>query len=327
MKNFADRLLEAIDEKQNPCCIGLDPRIKNIPQYIRDENIDKYGNTMEAVGRSFLDFNMGIIDATHDVVPAYKPQMAFYEQYGEFGVAAFKRTVEHVKRNGCIAIEDAKRNDIGSTSKAYADGHLGEVELCDATTKPSLDVDAITVNPYLGSDCTNPFVENCKKHGKGIFVLVKTSNKSSGEIQDKQTDIFGDAEKLGYVPQVFTDVAQLVDEWGRDVIGERGYSSVGAVVGATYPIQAITTRKLMSKAIILVPGVGAQGATGKDTIPNFNKDGQGAIINSSRGIIFAYQTEQFKRNEFEFDKAARESALAMKDDITSALKEAGILRW
>lgn len=327
MTNFADRLLDAIDEKQNPCCIGLDPRIKNIPQYIKNNAVELNGNNFIAVSQAFLDFNKGVIDATHDIVPAYKPQMAFYEQYGVYGVSAFEKTVEYIKKMGCIAIEDAKRNDIGSTSKAYADGHLGEVELCDSSSISSLGVDAMTVNAYLGSDCINPFVENCKKHGKGIFVLVKTSNPSSGELQDIKVGTDEEAEAVGYTPTIFTRMAELVDKWGQELVGKRGYSSVGAVVGATYPEQAKIARKLMSKAIILVPGYGAQGARGKDVLPNFNKDGQGAIVNSSRGIIFAYQREPFKRDEAEFDHAAKESALAMRDDIVSAMKEAGISRW
>ena len=267
------------------------------------------------------------MENTHKIVPAYKPQMAFYEQYGSAGVAAFKSTVEYIKEKGCIVIEDAKRNDIGSTSQAYANGHLGLVELCDGSKEPSFDVDAITVNPYLGTDCIKPFVDNCKEHGKGIFTLVKTSNKSSGEIQDVIIGDEKDAKELGYLPTVYTIVAELVDKWGKEVVGERGYSSVGAVVGATYPEQAIICRKLMPKSIILVPSYGFQGGGGKDVLPNFNKDGQGAIVNSSRGVIFAYQRDTFKRNETEFGSAARDAAIAMRDDIVAALENSGISRW
>jgi orotidine-5'-phosphate decarboxylase len=318
MENFADRLLEAIDKKQNPVCIGLDPRIGKIPQYIRKEKIDEYGNNKTAVAEAFVEFNREIIKQTHDIVPAYKPQMAFYEQYGLHGIHAFERTVDAIKSNGCIVIEDAKRNDIGSTSKAYSDGHLGEVELCDGSKEPSFDVDAITVNGYLGSDCIKPFVENCKERGKGIFVLVKTSNPSSGELQDV---------KAVATENVYSQMALLVNKWGREVVGDSDYSSVGAVVGATYPEQAVTARRLMPDSIILVPGYGAQGGGGKDTLPNFNEDGQGAIVNSSRGIIFAYQKDPFKRDETDFGLAAKDAAIAMREDIVAALKGAGISRW
>ena len=318
MKNFADRLLDVIDEKQSPVCVGLDPRIGNIPQYIKDEMVEKHGNNKEAVAEAFFEFNKGIIDNTYDLAAIFKPQMAFYEQYGSPGVRAFEKTVLYIKEKGGLRLEDAKRNDIGSTSKAYSDGHLGEVELCDGSKEPSFDVDAMTVNGYLGSDCINPFVENCKKHGKGIFVLVKTSNPSSGELQDVKTVA---------TENVYSQMALLVNKWGQEVIGESGFSSVGAVVGATYPEEAATARRLMPESIILVPGYGAQGGGGKDVIPNFNKEGQGAIVNSSRGIIFAYQKEPFKRDETEFGEAARDAAIAMREDILAALKEAKISRW
>jgi orotidine-5'-phosphate decarboxylase len=222
-------------------------------------------------------------------------------------------------------IEDAKRNDIGSTAQAYADGHLGKVDFWVDAKVSSFDVDAITVNAYLGSDGVKPFVENCKEHGKGMFVLVKTSNTSSGEIQDIKVCTDEEIEAVGYIPTVFTRMADLVNGWGQEVIGQRGYSSVGEVIGATYPEQAETIRKLMKKAIILVPGYGAQGASAKEVIPNFNDDGYGAIINSSREIIYAYQ-RKFQRDESDFDGAAREAALFMKDEITSSMKEAGILK-
>lgn len=318
MENFADRLLDAIDKKQNPVCIGLDPRIGNIPQIIKSCSTVEYDQSKEAVADAFFEFNKGIIDSTHDIVPAYKPQMAFYERYESPGVKAFEKTVDYIKKKGCIAIEDAKRNDIGSTSEAYADGHLGLVEMCDGSKQPGFDVDAITVNGYLGIDCVKPFVDKCKEHGKGIFVLVKTSNKSSGDLQDVKTVV---------LDNVFSHMAKLVDTWGQEVIGESGYSSVGAVVGATYPEEAERARLFMPESIILVPGYGAQGAGGKDVVPNFNKDGQGAIVNNSRGIIFAYQKEPFKRDEDDFDLAARDAAIAMRDDILKALKDAKISRW
>lgn len=342
MKNFADRLLDAIDEKQNPSVVGLDPRIKDIPSHIKEESVKKFGNTIEAVGASFLEFNKRIIDSVVDIVPAVKPQMAFHEKYLTPGIQAFYGTVNYAKSKGLIVIEDAKRNDIGpdkdSTAGAYSDGHIGRIELCDGREVPGYDVDAITVNAYLGSDCVKPFIEDCKKYGKGIFVLVKTSNESSGDIQDidiikgRDPDSFFDiSDVLGYTPTVYTEMASFVYKWGIgiELKGERGYSSVGAVVGATYPEQAEVARRIMQDAIILVPGYGHQGGKGKDTLPNFKSDGYGAIVNNSRGISFAYKKEPFKSKygEREFDKAAREVATMMKEDITKALFDAGILAW
>jgi orotidine-5'-phosphate decarboxylase len=314
MDNFADRLLKAIEEKQNPSVIGLDPRIENVPSKIKDAAIKKYGNTKKAVAQAFLEFNKKIIDATCDIVPAYKPQMAFYEKYGVEGVQAFQETVAYIKSKGCIVIEDAKRNDIGSTAKAYSEGHLGVISLCDGSLVPSFDVDAITVNAYLGIDGVKPFIQDIEDRGKGIFVLVKTSNPSSGELQDK---------KLDSGKTIYENMAEVVSEWGKSSIGEKGYNSVGAVVGATYPGQAKILRKLMPNTIFLVPGYGAQGGGAKDVAPCFNKDGYGAIVNSSRGIIFAYQKDPWKQQygEENFDKAARAAALHMKEDIANALKE------
>ncbi len=313
--NFADRLLNKIDEKENPSVVGLDPRLKKIPSFIVEENISKYGKNFEAIGSIFFEFNKGLIDAIKDVVPAVKPQMAFYEQYGIYGFKSFVDTVNYAKKRGLLVIEDAKRNDIGSTAKAYSDGHIGMVDYFEGKEK-SLDVDCITVNPYLGSDGINPFIESIEKYDKGIFVLVKTSNPSSGEFQDLTNN-------KGV--KNFITIAKNVDAWCKKTIGETGYGSVGAVVGATYPEQAIELRKVMEKSIFLVPGYGAQGGSAKDVLPCFNKDGQGAIINSSRGINFAYQNSGYKEEDFE--EASREAALKMRKDILTALKEGGICRW
>ncbi len=318
LKNFADRLLDKIDEVQNPSCIGLDPRIADIPSSIKREALEKFDNTFEAVSHAIYEFNKRIIDATCDIVGVYKPQMAFYEQYKGSGIEAFEKTVQHIKSKNCIVIEDAKRNDIKDTAQAYSDGHLGTVELCRGNHSSSLDVDAITVNAYLGSDCIKPFIENCKKFGKGIFILVKTSNPSSGEFQDiRMVD-----GKLNFVI-----MAENVNRWGEGTEGRRNYRSVGAVVGATYPQQAQIIRKIIPKVIFLVPGYGAQGGGAKDVMPCFNRDGYGAVVNSARGIIFAYQTDKYKTKEENFDKAAEASAADMKDDILKALKDAGIFPW
>ena len=309
--NFADKLFNAIEEKKNPSVIGLDPRIGQIPDSIKEERVAKFGDTPQAVAASFVAFNKGIIDAIKDVAPAVKPQMAFYECYGPYGVEAFQVTCDYAKKNGLLVIGDVKRNDIGSTASAYAKGLLGEVDTIKGKTT-MFDIDSVTVNSYLGTDGVKPFVEQAR-NGKGAFLLVKTSNPSSGELQDK---------KLQSGETVYEAMAKLVDGWGSEVVGERGYSSIGAVVGATYPEEAVKLRGLMPKTPILVPGYGAQGGGAFDTMPCFNDDGYGAIVNSSRGIIFAYQ----KRGG-EYDSAARDAAVDMKKDLNDALMKKGIYPW
>ncbi len=315
--NFADRLLSEIEKKQNPTVVGLDPRLEQIPSFIKSEMVKKHGKNFEAAGACFFEFNRIIIDSVHDIVPAVKPQIAFYEQYGQFGIRAFDATVKYAKSRGLLVIEDGKRNDIGSTSQAYALAHLGHVNLFDRQV-PCFDVDCITVNPYLGSDGVLPFVEQCKVHGKGIFVLVKTSNKSAGELQD--LFVMAEGKRAAAKTRVYEQMAGLVNEWGRDTEGSSGYRSVGAVVGATYPKEAKALRKLMPKSIFLVPGYGAQGGGAEDAIPNFNRDGHGAIVNNSRGIIFAYEKHG---SENHFDLAARNAAIKMKEDLNKALKKEG----
>lgn len=331
--NFADRLLDAIEKKQNPAVVGLDPRLEQIPSFIKSEMVKKYGQNFEAAGACFFEFNRIIIDSVHDIVPAVKPQSAFYEQYGQFGVRAFDATVKYAKKKGLITIDDAKRGDIGTTSEAYARAILGDVNLFDKQVL-SLDFDCVTVNPYLGSDGVLPFIEQCKKHGKGIFVLVKTSNKSSGELQDLFIDhgaqLLHSKDKskkevtVVKAERVYELMARLVQKLGEGTEGIRGYRSIGAVVGATYPDEAKVLRKLMPKSIFLVPGFGAQGGGADDTIPCFNKDGFGAIVNNSRGIIFAYEKHG---SENHFDLAARNAALKMKEDLNNSLKKAKIIGW
>jgi len=316
--NFADLLLGKIEEKQNPSCVGLDPIFEKIPQQIKEEAKGKFGPTFEGIAQSFLEFNKRIIDSVADVVPAVKPQMAFYEKYGSFGVRAFEETVKYAHKKGLVVIEDAKRGDIGSTAEAYSSGHLGRVASWKGE-EAGYDVDCITVNPYLGIDGVKPFIEDVKKYGKGIFILVKTSNPSSGELQD-----------LDYGNKKICDVvAELVNKWGEGTEGTRNYRPIGAVVGATYPQEAVKLRRIMEKSIFLVPGYGAQGGTADDAMPCFNKDGYGAIVNSSRGIIFAYQDEKWK-NKFmpeQFDDAAKAAALEMKEAISNSLKKANIFHW
>ena len=313
MDNFADRLLKAIEEKQNPAVVGLDPRLEQIPQFIKDDMTDKYGKTFEAAAQSFLIFNKKIIDAVKDVVPAVKPQIAFYEKYLSPGIKAFEETVKYARSKGLLVVCDGKRNDIGSTAGAYSQAHLGKVDLFGDKVS-SFDVDCITVNPYLGIDGVAPFVEDIKAHGKGVFVLVKTSNPSSGDFQDLESS----GKKM------YVIVGDLVNKWNQETIGERGYGSVGAVVGATYPEQAVVLRKIMPKSIFLVPGYGAQGGGADDTIPCFNPDGYGAIVNSSRGIIFAY--EKLNREQ-DFDIASQEAAISMKNSLNKSLTKAGIRAW
>lgn len=302
MNHFGDQLSYRIKELQNPSVVGLDPRLKDIPSYLKDEAINQFGKTPEAVAAAILMFNRGLIDAIFDIVPAVKPQIAFYEQYGHAGLKAYEDTTAYAKKKGMMVIGDVKRGDIGSTAEAYADGHLGMVDVFDTPT-PMINADAVTVNPYLGTDSIAPFTKVCKEQGKGIFALVRTSNKSADEIQGQPV---GD--------QMMDElVAGLVEGWGRDLIGESGYSSVGAVVGATYPEDAHKLRLLMPNQIILVPGYGAQGGTAEDVKPNFHQNGTGAIVNSSRGIIFAYLKD--KVNERAYADAARNAALRMKDDL------------
>ena len=325
--NIIDKLLGKIDEKQNPCVVGLDPVLERIPKHLIN------GNSFEDIAEAFKKFNFAIIDAVCDLVPAVKPQIAFYEKYGSEGVKAFKDTVDYARSKGLIVIEDGKRNDIGSTAQAYADGHLGVVKT-QSSDKPSFNLDFLTVNPYLGSDGIKPFVDVCKEHGKGIFILVKTSNPSSGEFQDRLVEANPDEREemiskgieVYDKTQLYNLVALYVNKYAQQFIGARGYSPIGAVVGATYPEQAETLRKIMPNSFFLVPGYGTQGGGGEGVVPCFNKDGYGAVVNSSRGIIFAH--EKFGDPE-RFAEAAREATKEMIKDIVGALARAGKLpeKW
>ncbi|AKL96795.1 orotidine 5'-phosphate decarboxylase PyrF [Clostridium aceticum] len=301
-----DRLIAKIEKTQNPTVVGLDPRLSFVPQYIKEEAYRNYGKTPKAAAKAFLEFNKKIIDGIHDIVPAVKPQVAMYEQYGAEGMQAYIDTLQYAKEKGLMVIGDIKRSDITSTAEAYADGHIGKVKV-EEESYTVYQQDCITLNPYLGSDSIDPYMEHCKNYDKGLFILVKTSNPNSGEIQD--LDVGG--EKL------YERVGKMVDQWGQSLIGKRGYSAIGAVVGATHPQQAEKLRGIMPKTYFLVPGYGAQGATAKDLKGYFNQDGLGAIINSSRGIIAAHQKQpyQSKFTEKEFYLAAREAALDMKEDL------------
>lgn len=305
-----EKLIEQIEKKDAPIVVGLDPMLSYVPEYIQQAAFEEKGETLEGAAEAIWQFNKGIVDAVYDLVPAVKPQIAMYEQYGLPGLQAFLKTVQYCKEKGLIVIADIKRGDIGSTSAAYADGHLGTVTVGSRQFGP-FDEDFATVNPYLGSDGIRPFLEVCKKNDRGIFVLVKTSNPSSGEFQDQQ---IGDKK-------LYEIVAQKVVEWGSEVMGG-GYSNVGAVVGATYPEQGKLLRKLMPNTYILVPGYGAQGGQGKDLVDYFNPDGLGAIVNSSRGIIAAYKKESYLSfGEKQYAEASRAAVLDMKEDLKQAVRK------
>lgn len=301
-------LIEKIKKTNAPIVVGLDPMMNYIPSRITRRAFAEYGETLEGAAEAIWQYNKGIVDAVSDLVPAVKPQIAMYEQFGIEGMRAFRRTVDYCKEKGLVVIGDVKRGDIGSTSEAYAVGHLGKVAV-GSKRYYGFDEDFATVNPYLGSDGINPFVKVCAEEKKGIFVLVKTSNPSSGEFQDRLVD----------GRPLYELVGEKVAEWGAECMGN-GYSYVGAVVGATYPEQGRILRKVMPKTFILVPGYGAQGGKGADLVHFFNEDGLGAIINSSRGIIAAYKQEQYASyGEEGYADAARAAVIAMREDIAQAL--------
>ena len=318
------QLIKKIQEKKAPIVVGLDPMISYVPRAIIEDAMGRYEETLDAAGEAIWQFNKAIVDAIYDLVPAVKPQIAMYEQFGVPGVIAFDKTVRYCKQKGLIVIGDVKRGDIGSTSAAYANGHIGSV-MIGRTELRGFYEDMITVNPYLGSDGVKPFIDVCKEKDRGIFVLVKTSNPSSGEFQDKKLldDELADREDvtvdelLSAGRPLYELVAEKVNEWGRECMdGE--YSDVGAVIGATYPAMGALLRKKMPHAYILVPGYGAQGGTAASLRPYFNKDGLGAIINSSRGIICAYQQNTYKEfGEERFAEASRQAVIDMIDDINT----------
>ena len=285
-------------------CVGLDPRLNKIPSFIQKRALKENKDKFAAAAAAILEFNRGIIDAVCDLVPVVKPQVAFYEMFGEEGMRAYRQTIEYAHTKGLIVVADIKRNDIGSTAEAYADSYLGTVDVLGEETA-IFDADAVTITPYLGWDGIKPFAEKCAEYNKGIFILVKTSNPSSGDIQDL---VMQDGRS------VYEIMGMLVESWGAEDIGESGYNPIGAVVGATYPDQAARLRKLMPHTIFLVPGYGAQGGGAQDVKPCFNKDGLGAIVNSSRDIIFAYENSS-DYGEKDYAKAARAAVVAMNEDL------------
>ena len=310
-KEMVSTLVEKIKKTNAPICVGLDPMLDYIPKQLIDEAIKEVGEfNLKAAAEAVLKYNMALIDATYDLIPSVKPQIAMYEQFGLPGVKAFKKTVKYAKKKGLVVIGDVKRGDIGSTSKAYATGHLGKVMLGDKAFA-GFDEDFATVNPYLGTDGIKPFIEACNEFNKGIFILVKTSNPSSGEFQDR---ILQDTGK-----PLYEEVGAKVAAWASESM-DGDYSNVGAVVGATYPEMGKVLRDIMPKSYILVPGYGAQGGKGSDLKPFFNADGLGAVVNSSRGIIAAYKQEKYaKYGEANFADAARAAVIDMREDIKAGV--------
>lgn len=304
------KLVEKIKKTNAPIVVGLDPMLDFVPSHITEKAYAEFGETLEGAAEAIWEFNKEIIDNTYDLIPAVKPQIAMYEQFGIEGLKAFKKTLDYCKEKDLVVIGDIKRGDIGSTSKAYAAGHLGKVRV-GSKVYAGFDEDFATVNPYLGTDGIKPFIDVCKQEQKGIFILVKTSNPSSGEFQDRLID----------GRPLYEIVGEKVAEWGEAYMGE-SYSYVGAVVGATYPKMGEILRRIMPKAYILVPGYGAQGGKGADLVSFFNEDGLGAIVNSSRGIIAAYKREKYaKYGEKCFGEAARAAIEEMREDIVTALGE------
>ena len=304
-----NKLTAKIQKTNAPIVVGLDPMLNYIPKHIQEKAFKEYGETLEGAAEAIWQFNKEIVDKTYDLIPAVKPQIAMYEQFGIPGLMAYKKTVDYCKSKDLVVIGDIKRGDIGSTSAAYAVGHLGKVQVGENKIA-AFDEDFATVNPYLGSDGVKPFIDVCKEEKKGIFVLVKTSNPSSGEFQDRLIE----------GRPLYELVGEKVAQWGEDCMGD-SYSYVGAVVGATYPEMGKVLRKIMPKAYILVPGYGAQGGQGKDLVHFFNEDGLGAIVNSSRGIIAAYKQEKYgKFGEENFGDASRAAVEDMIADIDGALK-------
>lgn len=305
------RLIENIKKTGAPIVVGLDPMLSYVPEQVQKKAFEEFGETLEGAAEAIWQFNKAIVDAVWDLIPAVKPQVAMYEQFGVPGMAAYEKTVSYCQEKGLVVIGDIKRGDIGSTSEAYAVGHLGKVQV-GSRSWSGFHEDFATVNPYLGSDGVKPFLKVCKEEKKGIFILVKTSNPSSGEFQDQM---------VGGRP-LYELVGEKVAQWGEEVMGD-DYSYVGAVVGATYPEMGKVLRRVMPRSYILVPGYGAQGGKGKDLVHFFNEDGLGAIVNSSRGIIAAYRQEQYASYGAEnFAEASRQAVLDMAADIRGALEAA-----
>ena len=298
-----DRLQEAIIAKKNPTVAGLDPKPEYVPAHIRKECYDKYGETLEGAAEAIYRFNCGLMDALKDIVPAVKPQSAYYERLGWRGMEVLERTIRYAKEQGLYVIADIKRGDIGSTAEAYSDGWLGKTKVGEQMLSV-FDADCVTLNGYMGADSVNPFLKTCKEMDKCAFILAKTSNPGSGELQNVSA---------GEGDTVYGLMADLIEKWGAGTEGKYGYTMAGAVAGATYPEELQKLRARMPHTFLLVPGYGAQGGTAEDVQYAFQKDGHGAIVNSSRGIICAWQ--KTGKDGMDYQEAVRNAAIAMRDDI------------
>ena len=307
MKNIIDQLIEKIKIMKNPTVIGLDPRYEMLPKCVKD----KYPKTLEGVGQAIIEYNKALIDEIYDIIPAIKPQIAFYEMYGIPGMQASKVTCEYAKQKGMFVIADIKRADIGSTAQGYSNPHLGKTKI-EENEQSLYDIDFVTVNPYMRTDCVKPFIDDCKKYNKGLFILVKTSNPSSGELQDV---------KLENGEEVYTRVAKYVEKWGEELRGEYNYSSISAVVGATYPEQLKQLRQIAPHTYFLIPGYGAQGGKAEDIALGFDENGLGGIVNASRSLMCAYKSEMWKDKfeEKDYAKATRTEAIRMKEELCSKI--------
>ena len=307
MENAIDKLIDKIKAMNNPTVIGLDPRYDMIPKCIKE----KYAENISGACDAIFEFNKRLIDATYDIIPAVKPQIAFYEMFGLEGIRTFNETCKYAKEKGMYVIADIKRGDIGTTAQGYSNAFIGKTPIGEIEYS-IYDVDFVTLNPYMGIDAIKPFIEDCKKYGKGMFVLVKTSNKSSGDLQDL---------KLENGKTIYETVADLVNEWGKDSIGRYGYSAVSAVVGATYPKQMEDLRKIMPAGFFLIPGYGAQGGKAEDIALGFDKNGIGGIVNASRSLMCAYKSDRWKDKytEEQFAEATRAEAIRMRDELNNAI--------
>lgn len=308
--NAIDKLIQKIKETNNPTVIGLDPRYDMIPEVVRD----KYTKDIEGISKAILEYNKELIDNIYDIIPAIKPQLAFYEMFGIEGIKAFKETCKYAKEKGMIVIADAKRGDIGSTAKGYSNAYLGKTKIGENEISVFDNIDFLTINPYLGVDSIEPFIEDCKKYDKGIFVLVKTSNPSSGELQDL---------KLENGKKVYEHVASLVEKWGEDIRGDYKYSSVAAVVGATYPEQLKEIREKAPHTYFLIPGYGAQGGKAEDIALGFDTNGLGGIVNASRSLMCAYKSDLWKEKfeQKDYGKATRAEAIRMREELNQAINK------
>lgn len=315
--HFADRLIDRARATKSHAVVGLDPALPRLPLYLRTEAARRFGQTPRGAAWAIVEFNRLLIEASAGQVPLIKPQSAYYEIYGEHGIAAFWETVRMGREAGLLVIADIKRGDIGPTATAYAHAFFGSPEPLQTWEAADNRVDAVTVNPYMGSDALMPFMERTGARGGGLFILVKTSNPSSGELQD---------QPLFSGELVSTQVARLVDEIGLAAVGQSGYSLAGAVVGATYPEELQRLRAEMPRAIILVPGYGAQGGTAADVVHAFNDDGLGAVISASRSVMYAYaKTGGDDVGPEDVKRATAAEVARMNADISAALGQAG--KW